>query len=102
MDNSNIPTPQPINLNQPLPVQVNIPLPLIYTNGVLVGMTAADIQLTITINGRPTNVVAMNISAAKNLIGGLQKAIEDYEKKTKTKVLDLNEIGALLNPNISK
>ena len=84
--------------SKPSQVIINSPInmPLIYTNGIIVGMSASDIQLTLTVNGRPTNMVVMAPTTAKSLIGAIAKALEDYENRTNIKTLDLNEISELL------
>ena len=74
-------------------------LPVVYSNVVLVGISAsADIQLTLTVNGKAFNQIIIPLAAAKSLSIALDKGLSDYEQKTKTKILDLNEVSALLQP----
>ncbi len=74
-----------------------ISLPVIYTNAVLVTLTVSDIFLTITVNGQPTHLLNMSLTTAKTLVSNISKALDDFQEKTKTKVLDIKEVTSLMN-----
>jgi hypothetical protein len=76
--------------------QQPINVPLIYTNGVTVSLTLTDLHLTAQVNGRPACVLAIPLPAAKSLMQSLSQAIDDYEKKTETYVMDLDELTSKL------
>lgn len=85
--------------NEPQQGQVSIPfnIPFIYTNAVSVGLSATDVQLTATINGRPSYFIAMPFSTAKSLVLALQRALNDYESKTGVEIQELNDLVNKLN-----
>ncbi len=87
------------DLKQPQIREINMALstPVNYTNAVLVSVSVTEIQLTTTINGRPTQTIAMPFPTAKSLILAIEHAIKDYEGKTGTKISELNDLGKLLN-----
>jgi len=71
-------------------------IPLIYTNSVSVGLSLTDVNLTTHVNGTPQSIIVMPLPAAKSLIIALQQAVDDYERLTSTKVLDLTELNKIL------
>jgi len=71
-------------------------VPLIYANGVTVGLSLTDINLTANVNGRPACLLVLPLPSAKSLLTALSQAIKDYETKTGTKILDLGELSSLL------
>jgi hypothetical protein len=76
--------------NQTIPVNFNIPT--LYTNAVTVGFSPTDLQLTATINGRPSALISMPFSTAKTLLNNIHRALTEYERRTGTKILDLAEL----------
>ena len=72
------------------PQQGNIPL--MYANGVVVGRTLTELQLTFTFNGAATNVVVIPFPVGKSTLESLGKAISDQEDKIGQTILDLKEL----------
>jgi len=92
----NEPTTPVSNPNPVQQVAIAAPVGLVYTNGVNLMLSQSDIQLTLTVNGRPSMVIAMGIATAKTLQLNLEKVISNYEQKTGVSVFDLNELADLL------
>jgi len=71
-------------------------IPLFYSNGVVVAMSLTDLHLTANVNSKPVCVMVIPLPAAKSLVKSLNEAINDFESKTNTEVLDLSELSSLL------
>lgn len=91
-------SPQPVRAGQPQHLSFNIQIPSIYTNGVNIGITPSDIVFTLTINGQPFQNLNMSLITAKTLMANLDRAINDFETKTKSKVPTMKEVQELLKP----
>lgn len=74
-----------------------INVPQVYANGIVVGLTLTDVFLNASINGRPNCQLIIPLSVAKSTIDNLKHAIDDFEKKSNTNVLDLNTLKDLMN-----
>lgn len=74
----------------------NVALSVFYMNGFTVGLTTTEVGLIMLLNGQPFQVVNMPLSTAKSLVGSLEKSLEDYEAKTKQKVLSMEELKDIL------
>ena len=88
------------NINAPVANPVNfsptINAPQFYANGIVVGLTLTDVFLNANVNGRPNCQLILPLSAAKSLMDNLKMAIDDYERKSNTTVLDLNTLKDLM------
>ncbi len=93
------PKPQTI-LPQPQQVQMLAQVQVVYTNGINLSLSQSDVQLTLNVNGRPSIAIAMGLSTAKSLVNGLTQALNNYEPKTGTSVLDLVQVAELLKKTI--
>lgn len=67
-------------------------IPKIYSNGFLIGLTLSDINITLAVNNQPTHQVIMSLISAKGLMNALNKAIEDFEEKTGTKIPEMEDL----------
>ena len=63
----------------------------------VIGLTLTDIQLTANVNGKPVCILVLPFPSAKSLMDALRLAIEDFEKRSNSKVLDLNTLSSLMN-----
>jgi hypothetical protein len=68
----------------------------IYFNGVGIGLGTGDVVLTLLRNGAPQAVLNTSHIIAKTLVQGLSNAIDDFEKKTQTKILTTDEVQAAI------
>lgn len=80
--------------NQPI---IGVNVPKVYANGFFVGFTLADLNITLVLNGQPTQQVIMSLIAAKTLRNILNDTIRSFEEKTKIDIPDMNQIQELLN-----
>ena len=80
----------------------NANLPVIYTNGILVTLTVSDLSLTLTVNGQPTHILNMSLTTAKTLYSNINEALQDFQDKTKTKVLEINDVRELMRKDKQK
>lgn len=88
------PLPQPArHINIPVEMQ------LFYSNAVQVGYSNTEMQLTATINGRPICLLVVPFAVAKSLAKALDTAITNYERRSSTEILDLQQINEKLKNN---
>lgn len=71
-------------------------LPLVYANGASLALSAGDIQITVAFNGRPVTIVAMPFSVARSIQTAIERALNDFEIKTDSKVMDIGKVSELI------
>lgn len=70
-----------------------IGIPLIYGNVISVGLTLTDVHINISVNNKPAFLLAVPLPTAKSLGENLVSAIKEYESKTGTQVLSLEQLS---------
>lgn len=68
-------------------------IPSIYANGFGIISSASDLSLVMMINNNPVAVVSVAYTTAKSMMDDIAKALNQYERATKTKVKTINEIA---------
>lgn len=80
-------------------IAINLSIPATYANGITLGLTLSDVVLTLSVNGKPTQHINMSLTTAKTLLENLSFLISDYESKSKTKLLNMQDVEKFLNPS---
>jgi hypothetical protein len=70
--------------------------PAFYANGFEVGITGADVCLTLSLNNRPLATINLSFITAKALGGALSGLVKDLEDKSRTKVPSAEEVARAL------
>lgn len=78
--------------NLPIPAQGPTNIPLIFANGVVVGRTLTELQITLTMNGKAACLVVVPFPVGKTLSGAIENALEDHVKKSGQSIGDLKSL----------
>ena len=70
----------------------NPTIPRIYANAISLGLTPADLVLTLMWNGAPTANISIALPVAKSFADDLAGAVRDYESATGTTVQTLKTL----------
>ncbi len=71
--------------------------PSIYFNGFAMALGAADVIITLQLNGKPTVTLNASYTVAKTLAAGLAKTVDDLERATHTTILTTHQVVEALN-----
>lgn len=71
-------------------------LPIVYANGASLALSPGDIQITMAFNGRPISIVAMPLSVARSIQAAIERALNDFERKTDSKIVDIGKVSELI------
>ncbi len=71
-------------------------IPKVYANGFYVSTALSDFIIVSQLNGQPTQVMNVSYTSLKSLGEAIKTTVDDFEKKTKTKLLTINQIRKAL------
>ena len=80
-------------VKQQAPQPVEITLQNIYFNGFQLGLSNADINGLLVLNGTPQVGISMSYTTAKTLATQLNELIHTLESVTKHKIMTTEEVG---------
>jgi len=74
--------------------------PSAYFNGFAMALGAADVIITLQLNGKPTVTLNTSYTVAKTLAEGLAKVVEDLEQATGITILTTHKVVEALNASV--
>ena len=80
----------------PVQPQAFLNVPSTYGNGTVLNLSAVDVQIIAAVNGRPVSSITLPISVAKALQSALKRALDDYEKKTNSVIMESTTLSEML------
>jgi hypothetical protein len=78
-----------------------ITLPSLYTNGFIISLNNADINITLLLDGQPVARMSFSYTIAKTLEAKLGEVIDKLQNATGQKIMTTEEVDAALRKILS-